>query len=135
MLWICVLTSWTSQHHGAFGSFGGKFQMGSEICGLGFITCQRLLASKHEIITLFLMVFWVCCAEMALEMLNSALQKSSASMGNRFSTSYQFELAARARAASQPRLPRHCCQYICISSQQYLWIKSPLKKEKSISSF
>ncbi len=55
------------------------------------------------------------CAEMAMQMLNSALQKkNSASMGNSFSPSYQFELAARARAASQPRLPPHCCQHVNI---------------------
>ena len=52
------------------------------------------------------------CAELAFSMLNSA--KKSKGGKSLVSSSYQFEISAKARSVASQTLPRHCCQHIDI---------------------
>lgn len=52
------------------------------------------------------------CAELAFSMLNSA--KNSKGKKSLVSSSYQFEISAKARSVAAQTLPRYCCQHIDI---------------------
>ena len=54
------------------------------------------------------------CAETAFQMLESALKGKRETDGKSFSSSYQFEIAVKARQACLDRIDAHTCQHIDI---------------------